>query len=121
MQFSYNPKLKQLARELRNRSTLAEVLLWQQLKAGQRKGYDFHRQKPIDEYIVDFFAADLLLAIEIDGESLGLKGLKDEARQSRIEALGVRFLRFQDAEVKADVNAIAQSIDRWIEANQPKL
>jgi very-short-patch-repair endonuclease len=60
----YNHKLKQLARNLRNNSTLAEVLLWRELKGKQVRGYDFHRQKPIDKYIVDFYCPDLLLAIE---------------------------------------------------------
>ena len=45
--YPYNPKLKALARQLRNNSTLAEVLVWQQLKNKQMLGYDFHRQKPI--------------------------------------------------------------------------
>ena len=102
MRLPYNPKLKQLARELRNNSTLAEVLLWQQLKDGQRKGYDFHRQKPIDE-------------------SHGLKGPEDEERQRRLEALGIRFLRFEDSAVKSDTDAIVQAIDNWIEANEQKL
>jgi very-short-patch-repair endonuclease len=97
------------------------VLLWQQLKAGKRKGYDFHRQKPIDEYIVDFFATDLMLAVEIDGESHRLKGPEDEERQRRLEALGVKFLRLEDSAVKSDMDAIVQAIDNWIEANKPKL
>jgi very-short-patch-repair endonuclease len=45
---SYNPILKERARELRNNSTLSEVLLWLELKGKQMKGYDFHRQRPID-------------------------------------------------------------------------
>ncbi len=48
MKLPYDPVLKKLARDLRNQSTLSEVLLWQQLKRGQRGGFDFHRQKPID-------------------------------------------------------------------------
>ena len=91
------------------------------MKAGQRKDYDFHRQKPIDEYIVDFFAVDLMLAVEIDGESHGLKGPEDEERQRRLEALGIRFLRFEDSAVKSDTDAIVQAIDNWIEANEQKL
>ena len=113
----YNPRLKALARELRNRSTLAEILLWQQLKCNQRKGYDFQRQKPIDEYIVDFFSVDLMLAVEIDGDSHLLKGAEDEIRQKRLEALGVTLLRFDDAAVKSDVDAIVRAIDSWIETN----
>ncbi len=116
----YNPKLKQLARELRNKSTLAEILLWQHLKSGQRKGYDFHRQKPIDEYIVDFFSPDLMLAVEIDGESHRLKGDEDEQRQARLDSLGVSFLRFDDRLVKSDIDAVVLAVDTWIEANRPK-
>ena len=66
---TYNSRLKEKARELRNNSTFTEVMLWNYLKKKQMKGYDFHRQKPLDEYIVDFFCIELMLAIEVDGES----------------------------------------------------
>jgi very-short-patch-repair endonuclease len=105
----YNSKLKQLARELRNNSTLAEILLWRHLKGRQRKGHEFHRQKPIDEYIVDFFAHNLMLAVEIDGVSHRLKGERmKKGRQG------------DDRLVKSDVDAVVRAIDAWIEANQPK-
>ena len=52
-----NPKLKALARQLRNNSTKSEIKLWLCLKGKQMCGYDFHRQKPIDEYIVDVFSS----------------------------------------------------------------
>ena len=58
-------------------------------------GYDFHRQKPIDEYIVDFFCPELGLIIEIDGES-HTDRIKDQRRQERLESLGFHFLRFWD-------------------------
>lgn len=74
MKLPYDPALRKLARELRNKSTLSEVMLWQQLKRGQRGGFDFHRQKPLDHYIVDFFSHELMLAVEIDGRSHKLKG-----------------------------------------------
>ena len=47
--------------------TLSEVLLWKSIKGKQMLGYDFDRQRPIDNYIVDFYCKDLKLAIEIDG------------------------------------------------------
>jgi very-short-patch-repair endonuclease len=50
----YNPRMKQIARKLRKDMTLAEILLWKELKGKKVLGYDFHRQKPIDEYVVDF-------------------------------------------------------------------
>jgi very-short-patch-repair endonuclease len=55
MKLKYNPELKELARTLRNNSTKAEIRLWNYLKGKQLIGYDFHRQKPIDSYIADFF------------------------------------------------------------------
>lgn len=119
MRLPFNPRLKSLARELRNNSTLSEILLWEHLKNGQRAGYDFHRQKPIDEHIVDFFALELMLAVEIDGNSHRLKGAEDEERQKRLEELGVRFLRFDDATVKVSLEEVVAAIDAWIEANAP--
>ena len=120
MPLRYNPRLKALARELRKNSTLSEVLLWQCLSKRQRGGYDFHRQKPVAEYIVDFFAPGLMLAVEIDGSSHKLKGPADDARQRRLEELGIRFLRFKEMEVRRDLDAVVQAIDNWIEANGPK-
>ena len=120
MPFSYDPKLKLLARELRKKSTLAEVLLWRCLSKRQRGGHDFHRQKPIDAYIVDFFAPELMLAIEIDDKSHQLKGQDDDKRQRRLKALGIRFLRFDDAMVKSHLDHIVQAIDNWIAGNEPK-
>ena len=65
----YNPKLKAFARNLRNDSTYTEILLWNYLKGKQMRGFDFDRQRPIDNFIVDFYCKDLQLAIEVDGES----------------------------------------------------
>ncbi|MBI5471564.1 MAG: DUF559 domain-containing protein [Ignavibacteriae bacterium] len=114
----YNPRLKGLARELRNNSTLAEVLLWNQLKRKQMMGYDFHRQKPYDEYILDFFCPRLMLAIEIDGVSHMFREDKDEKRQRRLEGLGVRFLSFDDLDVKFRMDDVLKRIRQWIEKHQ---
>lgn len=65
----YNPKLKEFARKLRKSSTLSEVILWQRIKKKAIKGFEFHRQVPIDQYIVDFFCHELALVIEVDGKS----------------------------------------------------
>lgn len=77
----YNPRLKMFARKLRSNSTQAEIFLWNQLKKKQIRGYDFDRQRPIDNYIVDFYCKDLQLAFEIDGESHVGKEKYDEERQ----------------------------------------
>jgi len=94
----YNPKLKEFARQLRNNSTKSEIILWKHLKGKQMCGYDFHRQKPLDNFIVDFFCHELMLAIEIDGYTHLLEEvqIKDMDKEKRLNELGVNVLRFHD-------------------------
>ena len=115
----YDPKLKILARKLRNESTYSEILLWKYLKRKQIYGYDFHRQKPIEKYIVDFFCYKLMLAIEIDGNSHDdeERYKADIIRQKVIENLGIRFLRYSDLEVKSNVEGVVEDIKNWIKEN----
>ena len=99
--------------------TLSEVLLWQELKGKQMLGYDFDRQRPIDDYIVDFYCKDLKLAIEIDGDSHTYEEIaeNDKERQLRLEELGVRILRFDDLEIKKDIKYVLNSIHDWVTEN----
>ncbi|WP_205499857.1 endonuclease domain-containing protein [Rufibacter psychrotolerans] len=113
----YKPYLKELARKLRQNSTLAEILLWNELRNKQLLRLDFDRQKPLDRFIVDFYCKDLQLAIEIDGESHDYSFAEDELRQQRLERLGVRFLRFSDEEVKQDMANVLRTIEIWVEEN----
>ena len=115
--FYYNPKLKNLARELRKHGALSEVILWGYLKGKKMKGYKFLRQKPINNYIVDFFCPELSLAIEIDGHTHGDKIEEDAARQKTLENLGIKFLRFTDSNVKQNIDGVLSSIGYWIDDN----
>ena len=114
----YNPKLKAYARELRNNSTLSEVLLWQKIK-NRAYGVQFHRQVPLLDYIVDFYCHELMLAIEIDGNSHDFKYDYDAKRQGRLEESGVNFLRFNDGTVKKEMFSVLLAIEQTIdELNQ---
>ena len=79
-------------------------------------GYDFHRQKPLGNYIVDFFSNELMLAIEIDGDSHDSEDAvkKDVFRQNELESLGIQFLRFDDLEIKKEMAAVLEIIENWI-------
>ena len=109
----YNPKLKALAKKLRKDMTFGEVLLWNQLKGDQLWGFDFDRQRCIDNYIVDFYCKDLMLAIEVDGISHNNEEAfrKDEVRQARLESFGITFLRFSEAEVKYDMENVIRAVE----------
>lgn len=117
---SYNPKLKFLASKLRKEMTLSEVLLWNELKQKKMLGYDFDRQKPLDNFIVDFFCKDLMLAIEVDGNSHNHEEAfkTDQTRQQRLESLGIHFLRIDDREVKQDMKNVLRTIEIWIEEHR---
>ena len=116
----YNPALKKIARGLRNNSTLGEGLLWKKLRNIQMLGYDFHRQKPIDQFIVDFFCHKLNLAIKIDGGSHEADEAqeKDAARQGRLESLGVKFLSFKESDCRRDMRTVLETIESWIKTNE---
>ena len=113
----YNPKLKQLARNLRNNSTKSEIILWMRLKGKQMKGYDFHRQKPLDNFIADFFCHELMLVIEIDGYShlLDEVQVKDAIKENRLNELGITVLRFPDNEIFNDIENVLRAIEGYID------
>ncbi len=72
------------------------------------------RQKPIDNFIVDFFCGKLKLIIEIDGISHYDKFDTDDLRQKKLEKLGFSFLRFSDQDVKKNINGVLSCIESWI-------
>ncbi|MBC6997703.1 DUF559 domain-containing protein [Cytophaga sp. FL35] len=109
----YNPKLKELARQLRQNSTLAEVLLWQKIK-NRAYGVQFYRQVPILEYIVNFYCHELMFAIEVDGNSHDHKYEYDADRQAKLEEQGVKFLRLGDHEVKKEMFSVLLKIEETI-------
>jgi very-short-patch-repair endonuclease len=84
------------------------------------RGFAFNRQKPIDEYIVDFYCSELNLVIEIDGISHGAKIAYDEYRDYKLKSLGLSVLHFDDVVVKKDVDSVLRAIDWWIEKNMAK-
>ncbi len=107
----YNPDLVPLARELRTNGTKAEAMMWKILK-NKQTGYTFTRQKPILNYITDFYCHELRVVVEIDGfthfnpEDI----LDDKKRDQQMEAIGLRVVRIKDSEVRRNPTEAAQYI-----------
>jgi very-short-patch-repair endonuclease len=118
MIIKYNPKLKTHSRDLRKNSTLSEVLLWNQLKARKMRGLQYLRQKPIGDFIVDFYCGAERLVIEIDGISHREKEAQDKIRQAYLESLGLAVLRFDDSMVKKDMNGVLRTIEAFLDARE---
>ena len=97
----YNKNLKQASRDLRNNLTDAEKLLWSRLRNKQILGLQFYRQKPILNYIVDFYCHEIGLVIELDGGQHGTDDAVeyDAERTKFLEALGLTVVRYWNHDV----------------------
>jgi|GEM_PF-329127 len=113
MKSYYNPKLKALAQKLRRESTGAEIKLWTHLKGNRILGCDFHRQKPIGNYIVDFVCMKKRLAIEVDGYTHTFSEVIEngQEKQAYLENHGFTVLRFKDNEVMGDISSVVKKIE----------
>ncbi len=116
MNIHYNNNLKHLSSQLRSNSTQSEIHLWKYLKAKQT-GVRFIRQKPIGNYIVDFYCKELRLAIELDGLSHHYEETmrKDEEKEAYLNELGIEVLRFEDKEILGDIDNVMVVLLDYIE------
>jgi very-short-patch-repair endonuclease len=110
----YNTNLKQLARQLRNNSTPGEIKLWQELRNKQFHSYDFHRQKPLLNYIVDFYCAELELIIELDGRYHEAISEDDLERDNDLARFGLKILRFSEIEVMKDMFNVLRTLEAYL-------
>ncbi len=86
-------------------------MLWKVVLSRKQTGERFLRQRPIDNFIVDFFLPDLELIIEIDGSSHAYKGEYDFYRQQKLERLGYVMIGFSEGEVLQNIERVKERID----------
>jgi very-short-patch-repair endonuclease len=113
----YNKALRERARELRNNSTKAEIMLWDDvLKNSRLRGYQFQRQRPVLYYIADFMCFELMLVIEVDGMTHDFDdvAIKDAQKQRDLEAVGFTVLRYSDWEVLERRDEVAVELLDWV-------
>jgi very-short-patch-repair endonuclease len=113
---NYNANLKDKARQLRKNLTDSERALWSRLRNKQILDIQFYRQKPIGEYIVDFFAPRAKLVVEVDGSQhrVGDHVQKDRIRNGYLASVGLKVLRFNSREVLKESDAVVEAIYRMI-------
>lgn len=113
---NYNKSLKHFARELRNESTLGEIILWKRVfRAKQVFDYTFNRQFSMKvnglQIIVDFICRELKLVVEIDGYAHKFKHKEDQIRDQFLLEYGYRVLRFSEQEVRHRIDEVVIIID----------
>jgi len=96
--------------------TDAEQLLWRHVRRKQICGMQFNRQKPLLDFIVDFYCAGARLVIELDGGQHlepAHRG-RDAARDEALTRAGFRVLRFDNRQVLLETDAVLAVIDRVV-------
>ncbi|HLP56640.1 MAG TPA: endonuclease domain-containing protein [Fluviicola sp.] len=118
----YNKQLRKFARELRTETiSRAEKYLWKAVLSRNQLGVKFKRQRPIDRFIVDFFAYEIGLIVEIDGNSHINKGEYDAYRQRKLESLGYTIQRFSEGDVINNIHEVHMQLNHVVEALKVKL
>ncbi|MCB4358560.1 endonuclease domain-containing protein [Quatrionicoccus australiensis] len=116
---SYDQRLTAFARTNRQQPTPAENLIWQKvLRNRQFFGHKFLRQKPIGPYVVDFYCAELNLAIEIDGDSHAEQQDYDAKRTAFLESHGLRVLRYPNREILNNLPGVYEHLQQQLEQTQ---
>ena len=86
-------------------------------------GYDFHRQKPIGNYIADFFCPKVNLAIEVDGYTHRFEEVikKDIKKEKYLNNLDITVIRFKDDEVMCEIDSVLKRIEQHIIGHTPSI
>lgn len=107
----YNKSLTPVAKENRKSPTKAEHYMWKYLlNKGELSHYKFLRQKPIDNFIVDFYCSSLQLVIEVDGDSHKEKIEQDILRTEKLKTYSLQVLRYTNEEVLSNPEWVYKNI-----------
>jgi len=92
--------------------TDSEQELWSKLRLKQVVGVQFYRQKPIGDYILDFYAPKARLVVEVDGSQhlTPSQVQRDAQRDAYLAVLGLRVLRFSNSQVLKELDAVVKVI-----------
>ncbi len=111
----YNRSLIPRAKELRKNMTKAEKKLWYDYL----RDFKFRvlRQRPIDQFIVDFYCPNLKLVIEVDGDShFTPEGQEyDKQRTNILQGYGLNIIRFTNQEVLNNFDGVCVAIEKSIQ------
>ena len=117
-----NPTAQKTFRQhLRKHGTVAEAVLWRILEDRQIEGVKFRRQFGVGNYVLDFYAPDLKLAIELDGGGhYTLEGDAYDVTRTQVlfHDYGIRILRFENREVLQELQRVIYEITEVVKKIQ---
>jgi len=108
--FVYNHKsMKYRRRQLRNRPTMTESILWKYIRRSQL-GYKFNRQYSVGGYVLDFYCPDKRVAVEIDGGIHKTRIEYDRYRDRWLKGADIKVLRVLDSDILKDISSVIEKI-----------
>lgn len=112
----YDKNLVSRARELRKFETEAEKIFWFEIQKNKKlANFKFTRQKPIGNFIVDFYCAELKLAIEIDGEIHKFQKIRDEERDNILkQKFGIKIIRYKNEDILKNTESVLNNLIKKI-------
>lgn len=115
----YNKALSARARELRRNATWEENTLWYQYLL--HYPIKFHRQRIIENYIVDFYSPKAKLVIELDGsQHFTEEGMRyDAIRTEVLQKYGLQVLRFTNTDIQKNLHGVCELIDLTVHSRCP--
>jgi very-short-patch-repair endonuclease len=115
----YNPDLLPRAAAMRKKMTPEEYKLW----TGFLQNFEFkvYRQRPIDNFIVDFYCPKLNLVIEIDGSvhDAPEAQVSDGERTKILESYDLKVIRFRNRDVREEFESVCRKIKLCMDGCRP--
>jgi very-short-patch-repair endonuclease len=101
-------EMKARRQDLRGEMPRAEVILWSSLQ---------RRQHSVGSYVIDFYAPEVTLAIELDGDSHAWPGrVEHDAERDRIlQSVGIHVVRIPNEEVFQNLEGVMECLARVID------
>lgn len=118
--FKYLEDLRVLSRNNRKNPTESETIFWK-LLSYKKLNLKFLRQKPIGRFILDFYCSELLLCIEIDGDSHDTKQNLDKSRDLYLEQRKIKTVRFKNKEILNEIEKVRQDLSEIISNRKQEL
>ena len=114
--------LKEKARVNRKNMNRPEAKLWYEILSNRKfLGYRFLRQKPVEDYILDFFCSKLKLGIEIDGESHNEQKEYDKMRTLNLKKIGIKLIRYSNADIMCNLEGVYFDLEQKIKERAEEL
>ena len=114
--------LKEKAQDNHKNLNKPEAKLWYEvLRNKQMLDYRFLRQKPVLNYILDFYCHKLKLGIEVDGDTHAEQEKYDKKRTKELAELGIKIIRYCNKDIMMHLDGVYWDIEEKIKDREKEL